>query len=161
MFVMYLHAVFVINFIEVEYTYEEGAPDAEVCLTANTDIARQATATVSSFADGTAIGNTIPFCNGSIYIQVVVYKCLHLSLIFPCAEGQDYTRVISQSVVFLPGAPAAHRECFTVTIIDDNIAEGKEFFFLVIVSTSQGAVIGTANETTVFITDNDGEHLEL
>lgn len=94
--------------------------------------------------------------SGDVYTTVS-----YLSLTFPCAEGQDYLSVTSQSVVFLPGAPAAHRECFTVTIIDDNIAEREEYFFLVIVSTSQGAVIGTSNETTVFITDNDGKYLKV
>ena len=68
---------------------------------------------------------------------------------------------MSRPVVFLPGAPAPQRVCFTVTIIDDNTAERDEYFSLVIVSTSQGAIIGISNITTVFIRDDDGECLKV
>lgn len=48
-----------------------------------------------------------------------------------------------------------------MTIIDDNTAERDEYFSLVIVSTSQGAIIGISNITTVFIRDDDGECLKV
>lgn len=69
--------------------------------------------------------------------------------------------MISQPVVFLPGAPAPQRVCFTVTIIEDNIAERDEYFSLAIVSTSEGAIIGMSNITTVFIRDDGGECLKV
>lgn len=69
--------------------------------------------------------------------------------------------MISQIVVFLPGVPAPQRVCFTVTIIEDNIAERDEYFSLAIVSTSRVAIIGMLNITTVFIRDGDGECLKV
>lgn len=67
--------------------------------------------------------------------------------------------VMSQLVVFLPGEPAPQTVCFTVTTFDDSIAERDEYFSLDIESTPRGALIGTSNMTTVFISDNDGECL--
>lgn len=61
----YLHADFIINFVEVEYIFEEGAPSTEVCLIGDTAIARQATARVTSVEDGTATGK-----------KIVDYSCL-------------------------------------------------------------------------------------
>lgn len=54
-----MHTEFIIDFVDVEYIYVEGAQNAEVCLIGDTDIARQATATVRSIEDGTATGGVI------------------------------------------------------------------------------------------------------
>ena len=47
---------FVIQFTEEDYRFDEGDPDAEVCLQGTGEIAQPATATVSSIDIGTASG---------------------------------------------------------------------------------------------------------
>ena len=67
--------------------------------------------------------------------------------------GEDYLP-IDGIVVF--SVLASEEVCFPVIIINDVIAEGDEFFSLVIVSVSQGSIIGDVNTTNVVITDDDG-----
>jgi len=47
---------FVVSFAEEDYSYEEGDSAARVCLVGEGEIAREATATVSSVPSGTAQG---------------------------------------------------------------------------------------------------------
>ena len=49
---------FVISFTEESFSYEEEDTDTEVCLEGVGEIARPATATVSSITSGTATGYT-------------------------------------------------------------------------------------------------------
>ena len=48
--------VFMIEFTEEDYSFDEGAPDATVCLQGIGEIAQDATAIVSSLNTGTATG---------------------------------------------------------------------------------------------------------
>ena len=50
--------VFTIEFTESDYSFDEGDPNAEVCLQGSGEIAQPATATVSSLQTGTATGLT-------------------------------------------------------------------------------------------------------
>ena len=51
--------VFTVEFTESDYSFDEGDPNAEVCLQGSGEIAQPATATVSSLQTGTATGHTI------------------------------------------------------------------------------------------------------
>lgn len=53
---------FVVSFAESVYSYSEGENGSEVCLNGVGEIAEQATATISSLAQGTATGTNHTHC---------------------------------------------------------------------------------------------------
>ena len=84
-----------------------------------------------------------------------------------CLEaGSDFTQLrafLSISLVFpsSPGSPTAgpRRECFDVTITDDDTLENTESFSLLLQEdtfTSQTGAIISPNLTEIFILDADG-----
>ena len=82
---------------------------------------------------------------------------LSVSLVVYMADGEDYLPA-NLGVVFSVGVAESQEVCFPVTIIDDDVAEGEEYFPIEIVSVSQGATFGSPNITDVVIIDNDGEN---
>ena len=75
----------------------------------------------------------------------------------------DYVPVDARTVIFNAGEGTSII-CIPVTLIDDDLLEGEEFFPLMIdsvTSPSPGARIGDRRVTTVFIRDNDGMILLL
>ena len=72
------------------------------------------------------------------------------------SDGEDYVPA-NLGVVFSANIPISQEVCFPVTIIDDIIVEGEEFFYISIMSASQEVTIGAPNVTIVIITDNDGK----
>ena len=82
---------------------------------------------------------------------------LSVSLVVYMADGEDYLPA-NLGVVFSVGVAESQEVCFSVTIIDDDVAEGEEYFPIEIVSVSQGATFGSPNITDVVIIDNDGEN---
>ena len=50
-----------------------------------------------------------------------------------------------------------NRTCTSITILADNIVEGMENFTVTLPETPDVLVNSTANTTTVFIDDDDGE----
>ena len=72
-------------------------------------------------------------------------------------DGEDYLPV-NVGVVFSVGVPVSQEVCYPVTLINDNIAEEEEEFFIAIISTSQGTALGAPNVTNVVITDTDSKN---
>ena len=52
---------FTVRFMEIEYRYEEGEPDAQVCLEGEGEIAQTASAIISSPSQGSATGKPTTF----------------------------------------------------------------------------------------------------
>ena len=48
-------------------------------------------------------------------------------------------------------------QCVDITIVDDNITEQTEVFFVVLSTNETQVVINDSSNATVFIADNDGE----
>jgi hypothetical protein len=68
--------------------------------------------------------------------------------------GVDYTSVINSSLTFTPGGTTLQR--VTVTIANDNLIEGTERFTASLSTSNTFTRIGSINETTVRIIDDDG-----
>ena len=69
--------------------------------------------------------------------------------------GIDYDRVINEEVTFTPNGPTV--QSLSVNIIDDDILEGTESFFLDVSSSVSNIVIGQRASTTVRIFDEDSK----
>lgn len=82
---------------------------------------------------------------------------------FSIAVGVDYQPVVSATVTFETGdSEQSQEKCLPVTLVEDDIAEGEEFFRVTIASVSPGSdtvspgvLIVTPNVTNVIIMDND------
>lgn len=68
--------------------------------------------------------------------------------------GSDYVTVTNSPLTFTPGGVTLQR--ITVDITDDDLIEGTELFTASLSTTSSFTRIGTINETTVRIIDDDG-----
>ena len=70
-------------------------------------------------------------------------------------DGRDYRREIT-TVTFEANVT---RECFEIEILNDQLDEGTESFSAEIVSVSSDSevVIGTPDQTTISIIDDDGK----
>ncbi len=53
-------------------------------------------------------------------------------------------------------SPGQTSECINITIIDDEIVEGSQFFSLIMISQDIGVIFGN-NITIVSISDNDSK----
>ena len=146
-----------VGFEELNYTVSESSGTVEVCVivispppTVDLDV----TVVLSpSTIDGTA--GIISLIKG------------HCITIIQCLEaGSDFTRLmaflsISLVIPSSPGSPTAgpHRECFNVTITDDDLLENTESFSLLLQEdtlTSQTGTIISPNLTEIFILDDNG-----
>ena len=68
--------------------------------------------------------------------------------------GVDYTSVTSSVLTFTPGG--ATLQNIAVNIVDDTLIEGTERFTASLSTGNSFTRIGSINETTVRIIDNDG-----
>ena len=66
------------------------------------------------------------------------------------AENTDFVRVYVDDFLIHPGELL----CFNVTILEDSLVEGREFFILGLLDLRWGEVLTTA---TVTIEDNDSK----
>ena len=66
----------------------------------------------------------------------------------------DYTNVSNSVLTFTPGGSTIQR--ITVTIADDDLIEGTERFTASLSTNNSFTRIGSINETTVRIIDDDG-----
>ncbi|XP_028399458.1 uncharacterized protein LOC114522881 [Dendronephthya gigantea] len=73
--------------------------------------------------------------------------------------GIDYDKVTNQEVTFVPGGPT--NQTLNVTIIDDNILEGTESFYLDVSSSVNNIKIGDRGSTTIRIVDDDSISVEF
>ena len=73
-----------------------------------------------------------------------------LKLIFLAPE--DYLPLEDEVVTFLPGST---EECADLSIIDDDMVEPTETFFVNVSSLDAGVIISFISQTTVSILDND------
>ena len=69
--------------------------------------------------------------------------------------GDDYTSVTNSVLTFTPGGTTVQH--ITVNITDDNLIEGTERFTASLSTTNSFTKIGSINETTVRIIDDDGK----
>ena len=68
-------------------------------------------------------------------------------------EGEDFERIKEMEFFLKPGdAPL----CLDITLIDDDIIEGREFFLLALKDLRWGEIIDT---TVININDDDGKSL--
>ena len=152
-----------VGFEELSYSVSESAGTIEVCVIVisppPTDDMDVTVALTPSTIDGTAgiinlVKNTL---NYSITI-ITIIQCL--------VAGSDFAqlRAFLSIVLVFPsskGSPTAgpRRECFDVTITDDNLPEKTESFSLLLQEdtfASQTGAIINPNKTNIFILDNDG-----
>ena len=77
--------------------------------------------------------------------------------IFLSTANVDYSTTLQPSMLTFPiGSVAGNTQCFGVTIINDELVEGNENFFLNLVSTNaQVTVDQTRDQATVNIIDED------
>lgn len=76
----------------------------------------------------------------------------------PPTANVDYSTTLLPSVLIFPvGSAAGDTQCFDVAIIDDDVLEEVEDFFLNVVSVSPLVTVNqAANQATVNIISNDG-----
>lgn len=88
------------------------------------------------------------------------HLCLKSNLYYKMllsTANDDYSTILQPSMVTFPiGSVAGDIQCFGVTIINDELVEGNENFFLNLVSTNaQVTVDQTRDQATVNIIDED------
>ena len=76
------------------------------------------------------------------------------------AAGLDYID-LHPELQLVSFQPNEDRVCFDVTILDDQLSEGRENFSARIISVPTGVDIGNPGTTIISITDNDSEITDL
>ena len=80
-------------------------------------------------------------------------------LFFPALSSEDYNS-ISSTVRF---APCVYRECVVISIIDDELAEEREYFTVVLSETPElhSRIRLYPTEAGVIISSDDSEFIDL
>ena len=91
--------------------------------------------------------------SGLVQDFIIINKCLCHSLTINTAPD-DYTEVDSD-LTFAPGGPST--QCSDITIINDNIVEGSDIFFIAL----QSSVDILAPPTVAFITLSDSSSMKF
>ena len=106
------------------------------------------------------VAYTISETEGSVEVAVVKYGSstlplsVRLSTMSDSATSpQDFTEIVSRNISFTPGE---RRQTVSIAIVDDDVLEDAEQFFVVLTQIDpQTRVIEAQNLTSITITDND------
>ena len=73
-------------------------------------------------------------------------------LFHACPDGADYTSFQLEPLIFFSGAQAGDELCYFIPVVDDDILENSEFFFITL-SSNELAFMGSVS-TEAIVTIN-------
>ena len=138
-----------------EYTVIEGGSGIlEVCIIAIGELETNATITLST-SDASAIGKTIGLSYGSCMICPGTQWHSIPNIIFSSyyLGNSDY-QPVTQALTF---QQTQQLQCVNITILDDQILENAEYFFVNLTTDDLGIVFNTSS-AVVTIGNDDGMH---
>ena len=102
--------------------------------------------------------NNISVTQDEICLTVKTLWCISLTA---ARAGSDYHEASSRTMVFPPGSANGDMRCLNITIVDDGLIEGDEYFYVYLslhnsyVNYVVGVRRGTYNRRPTLV-DNDG-----
>ena len=87
-------------------------------------------------------------------INLILWLCLHIkyyNIYILSSAGSDYSPLVAVVLTFT--SASSQRQCVDISILDDNLAEPIEQFFVQLTQTATQQT----DQAVVIVTDNDGK----
>ena len=73
------------------------------------------------------------------------------------AGANDFETLVDEVLIILPTAPLHESLCLSVIIVNDNVTEQDEAFYVSVSVTSPDMILGSAISTITIVDDGDGK----